>query len=262
MENKQQEFYTFDLVHISKALWKKAWLIILSGISTAIAAFLIAAFLITPTYSSSVMLYVNNTSFSLGNTNFSISSSEITAAQSLVRTYSEILSNRTTLERIIDKTDVPYDYIELKKMIEATPSHDTEIMKVTVTSNDPYEAAKIANGIADILPVRVSEIINGASMEVVDSAIPVLKKVAPSATLFTAVGFFLGVLLSSGIVIVLAIKDDVIHDEYHIQNNYSIPILAKVPDLNDSGINRYSYYRNREENQNSKGTTNHANPRQ
>ena len=242
MENKVNDNYTIDIVHIAKALLQRAWLIILTGFLSAVIGFSISAFLITPTYSSSVMLYVNNSSFTLGNTSFSISSSEITAAQNLVKTYSEILNNRTTLERVIDKTGVAYTYRELSGMIVARPSNDTEIMKVTVTTTNPYESAKIANGIAEILPVRVSEVIDGASMEVVDSAIPVLEKVAPSITKYTAIGLFLGVFFAVAVIAVSAILDDTIHDEDYILQNYDWPILAKVPNLLNAGNKRYGYY--------------------
>ena len=236
------EYYTIDILHIAKTLWQKAWMIILSGILAAIVGFCLSAFAITPTYSSSIMLYVNNSSFSLGNTNFSISSSEITAAQSLVKTYSEILNNRTTLERVIDKTGVSYTYLELSEMIEAAPSNNTEIMKVTVTTRDPYESARIANGIAEILPVRVAEIVDGATMEVVDSAVPILDKVAPSITIYTIVGMMLGILIAVAVIAIMAIADNTIHDEEYVHQTYESPILARIPDLNRSGNKRYGYY--------------------
>jgi capsular polysaccharide biosynthesis protein len=218
------------------------WVIVLAGILTATLGFCYATFMITPTYSSSVMLYVNNTSFSIGSTSVSISSSQITAAQSLVKTYSEILKNRTTLERVIDKTGVSYKYGELYGMIKAEPANETEIMKVTVTTTDPYESAKIANGIAEVLPVRVSEIIDGASMEVVDSAVPNLNKVAPSITKYTALGMIIGFVISIAVLAVLAIMDDTIHDEDYILQNYDCPILAKVPNLLGMGGKHYGYY--------------------
>lgn len=242
MDNKTKEYYTIDVMHILKVLRSRAWLIILCGLMAAVMGFSFAAFFITPTYSSSIMLYVNNSSFSLGNTNFSITASEINAAQSLVKTYREILNNRTTLERVIERTGVPYSYKQLSSMIEASSSNGTEIMKVTVTTTNPYESAKIANGIAEVLPVRVSEIIDGASMEVVDSAIPVFDKVAPNITKFTAVGLIGGVLLAAGVIIVFVLLDDTIHDEEYILQNYEYPILAKVPNLLNSGNKRYGYY--------------------
>ena len=241
-EENLKDYYTIDLLHILKALWQKAWLIGISGLLAAVIGFCIAAFLIVPKYSSAIMLYVNNSSFSLGNTSFRISSSEITAAQSLVKTYGEILNNRTTLERVIEKAEVDYTYRELSKMIMAAPSNDTEIMKVTVTTEDPNEAAKIANCIAEVLPVRISEIIDGASMEVVDSAVPNNQKISPSITKYTAVGLILGVLIAVIAVCIAAMLDNTIHDEEYVLKTYNYPILAKVPNLIYSGSKRYGYY--------------------
>jgi hypothetical protein len=88
----------------------------------------------------------------------------------------------------------------------------------------------------------VSEIIDGATMEVVDSAIPELDKVGPSITNYTAIGLLLGFIISAGFIIVSALMDDTIHNEEFILQHYDIPILAKVPNLLDSGNKRYGYY--------------------
>ena len=220
--NNTQEYYTIDLLHIAKVLWHKIWLIALVGLLAAVLAFGYSSFIIAPTYSSSVMLYVNNSSISLGNTSFNISASDLAASQSLVNTYSEILKNRTTLERVIDETGLPYTYEQLSGKIKAAPANETEIMRVTVTTTDPYEAAQIANAIAEILPIRIAEIIDGASMEVVDYAVPNRGKVAPNVTSYTAVGLLLGVLLSAGVLVVTALLDDAIHDEEYILQNYTL----------------------------------------
>ena len=242
MDNKTNEEYTIDLMQLIKVFWRKAWLIALSGVWAAVIAFLVAAFLIKPTYSSSILLYVNNRSLSLGSASFSISSADISASASLVKTYTEILDNRTTLERVIEETGVPYTAKELSQKIVAGSANGTEIMKVTVTTEDPNEAAKIANKIAEILPERVAEIINGATMKVVDTAIPNHQKVAPSVTKYTALGFIAGVALAMGGLVIFVLLDDTIHDEEFILQNFEYPILAKVPDLLNSGNKRYGYY--------------------
>ena len=241
-ENSTREYYTIDVSHIVKSLWRRVWLIALCGLLAAGIGFSISAFAIAPTYSSYIKLYVNNSSISLGNTNFSISASELTAAQSLVRTYGDILDSRSTLERIIYKSNIDYTWKELSQMITYEPSNNTEIMRVTVICEDPYEASKIANTIAEVLPVRISEIIDGASMEVVDSAIPDIEKVAPSITRYTAVGLVLGVILSIITLVVIALMDDTIHDEEYVLRTYDYPILGKVPNLLNIGNKTYGYY--------------------
>lgn len=237
-----KKYYTIDLLHIFKFIWKKIWIVLLASFLAASVGFGLSAFFIKPTYSSTIMLYVNNSSFSLGNTSFSISSSEITAAQSLVKTYGEILDNRTTLERVIDKAKVDYTAKELSNMIMFGSSNDTEIMYVKVTTNDPYEASEIANCIAEVLPVRISEIIDGATMEVVDSAVPNLQKVGPSITKYTSVGLIIGFLLSIIVLAIIAMMDDRIHNEDYIIETYEYPILAKIPDLINVDAKKYGYY--------------------
>lgn len=240
-KNSNKDYYVIDIMHIVRTVWYRIWIVAIVGIISACISFLTVTFAIVPTYSSSIMLYVNNSSISLKDVGFSISSSDISAAQSLVKTYNVLLKNRTTLEMVIEKTKVSYSWKELYDMIEASSVNDTEVMRVTVTSNDPYEAKKIANGIAEILPQRVTEIVEGTSMEVVDSAVANLSKVAPSITKYTAVGFIMGAFVTIIILVIKAIMDNTIHDEDYVVQNYDYPILAKVPDLIDSGNKKYGY---------------------
>ena len=74
------DYYVIDLLYLAKCVWHRAWLVVLATIAAAAIGFAYSAFIIQPKYSSSILLYVNNSSISVGNTSFSISSSEITAA--------------------------------------------------------------------------------------------------------------------------------------------------------------------------------------
>lgn len=241
-ERNAGDYYVVDLSHIVKVIWRNVWVVAIVSLIVAVIGFSVAAFAIAPTYSSSVMLYVNNSSFSVGDLGFSISSSELTAAQTLAKTYTVLLMNRTTLERIIDETGIDYTWEEVYDMIESSPVNETEVMQVTVTCEDPYEAERIANGIAKILPQRIAEIIEGSSMEVVDSAIVNTEKVAPSITVFTVVGFIIGAILAVAVLIISALMDNTVHDEEYIIKTYDYPILAKVPNLLDGGTKKYGYY--------------------
>ncbi|MBQ4140355.1 MAG: hypothetical protein IJD70_03360 [Clostridia bacterium] len=241
MDKKQnnRDYYSVDLLQIIKSLWKRAWVIAICAILAGILGFSIAAFGITPKYSSSVMLYVNNGTFSVGDI-FSIS--EINGARSLVDTYIVMLDNRTTYNKVIEKAKVSYDFEELQDMVVAESVNGTEVMRITVTTTDPYEAADIANAIAIVLPERIGEIIEGSSMEVVDSGAVNLKKVAPSVTGFTVVGLLVGAIISVLVLIVFDMLDDTIRSEEYILQNYDYPILAKIPDLNGSDSKSYGYY--------------------
>lgn len=250
--NKQEaegkEFYSIDLAHILKCVANKIWLVVIAAILAATLGFVVSAFLITPKYSSSLMLYVNNTNYnSSGNT--TVSSSELSAAQSLVKTYGEILNNRTTLDLVIDQVeadgrdlDDSITYRELSKMIKSSASNDTEVMVVTVTCDDPELAADIANAIYPVLQTRIAEIITGASVKKVQDGYADYDKVSPSIVKYTIVGFVLGALLSVLAVAIAAMLDKTIHDEEYVLQTFGYPILAKIPNLVDHDGSKH-YYR-------------------
>ena len=250
--NKQEaegkEFYSIDLAHILKCVANKIWLVVIAAILAATLGFVVSAFLITPKYSSSLMLYVNNTNYnSSGNT--TVSSSELSAAQSRVKTYGEILNNRTTLDLVIDQVeadgrdlDDSITYRELSKMIKSSASNDTEVMVVTVTCDDPELAADIANAIYPVLQTRIAEIITGASVKKVQDGYADYDKVSPSIVKYTIVGFVLGALLSVLAVAIAAMLDKTIHDEEYVLQTFGYPILAKIPNLVDHDGSKH-YYR-------------------
>ncbi len=235
----KQDYYVIDLKHIMKAIWHRAWIICLVAMLIAAAGFSYARFCITPQYSSEIMLYVNNSSISVGVDNFSIS--DLNAAQSLVKTYMVILNNRTTLEKVIARSGVDCTYEQLSAMLDCSSVNETEIMRVKVTSTDAYEAAKLVNCIAEVLPLRIAEIIKGSSMEVVDAGVVNHNKVSPSIAKYTAVGFILGLLVSVLIIGIRAHLDDTIHDEEYLIETLDYPLLAVVPDLLDERESGYGY---------------------
>lgn len=241
-EKNTKDYYVIDLAHIVKVVWQRIWVVICVSLLTTAVGFSMAAFIIPPSYSSSIMLYVNNSSFSVGDLGFSISSSELTAAQSLAKTYTVLLKNRTTLERLINEIDTDYTWEDIYDMIESGPVNETEVMQVTVTCGNPYEAQKIANGIARVLPQRVAEIVEGATMEVVDSAVAQTEKVSPSITAYTMLGFLLGAVASVLVLVVIALMDNTVHDEEYVIRAYDYPILAKVPNLTALDNKKYSSY--------------------
>ncbi len=236
-----QDTYSIDLTHILRVWLQKLWLIILCAVLLAVAAFSVAKFLIPPEYSSSVMLYVNNSKQE--NSSGNITSSDINASQSLVKTYGVMLNNRSTLEKVIEETDVPYTYKQVSKMISSQSANSTEVMVVTVTCENAEHAAQIANGIANVLPSRISEIMKGASMSIVDSAVVNPDPVGPSVPKYTLLGFALGLIGCMAVLAVIAALDNTIQDDNYIMENYDYPILARVPDLLEEGNARYNYYK-------------------
>lgn len=228
---KTNGYYEIDLLQLLRALWRKAWAIVLTAVIGGGVAFSYAAFLVTPLYEAEAMMYVNNSSFSVGSTSFSISNAELSAAQSLVDTYIIILNSRATLDEVITEAGVDYSYEELKGMLSSESVNGTEVFSITVTSDDPQEAELIANTIVDILPDKIADIVDGSSVRVVDYAVIPSEKASPDITMFAAIGMLLGITISCMVVIILLASDTLIHNEDYLMETYDLPILAVIPDL-------------------------------
>lgn len=230
-----------DLSRLFKALKKNFWLILLAGLIVAGIAFLYVSLFVEPSYSSEVVLYVNSMSVMINDKTY-VSQSEIYAARSLVQTYIEILKNEETLSQIIALTGVEYSPGQLKGMISTVVQNSTEIFSVVVTGHDAEEAQMIANAVAQILPIRVAEIVDGCSMRTVSGAKVNYNKVAPSTAKYTMVGFGIGVVIAILIVLFGALLDRTVHEDDEMFTTLNIPILSKIPDLYGKGDAKYSYY--------------------
>lgn len=234
MDNQQE--YSINLLEIARVLWKNILIIALVAVLVGGLAFGYTAFMVDPQYEATASLYVNNSNFSLGNTNISISSSDLNASSSLVSVYLYILDSRATMEEVIKEAELAYTPEELRKMISSEGISNTGAFEVTVTSTIPAETELIANTIAKILPDRISEIVDGTSVRIVDYAIIPASRSSPNIIKNTAIGILAGGFLSAGWVALRSLMDDrskvMIASADDLHKLYpNIMVLASVPDM-------------------------------
>lgn len=227
---------SIDLLELARALWRNILAIALAAVLAGSAAFAYTAFMISPQYTATASLYVNSSSFRLGSTSYSISASEMTASNSLVSVYLYILDSRTTMEEVIQTAGLSYTPEELGKMVSAKGVKDTAAVEITVTSTNPSEAELIANTIAKILPDRISDIVDGSSVKIVDYAIIPSRRSGPNIVKNTAMGILAGAALAAAVVIVLSLLDDrskvMLKSADDLRAMYpDIMVLAMIPDM-------------------------------
>lgn len=238
------EYITIDVMKIVNGLVKRIWIILIAMAIGGAALFSYATFFVTPLYEASVLMYVNNSQLSVGATAIKLTSSDISAARGLVDTYQVILKARMTLEDVIRIGELDCSYESLKNMIKTETVNETEVFSVTVTCDDPHEAEHIANTIARVLPDKISNIVEGSSVRVVDYAVVPSGKVSPSISKYTIIGMLLGMLASCGVIAVIEIMDDRVRTEdYLLQNFGEVPLLAAIPDMLDTRSKGNYYYK-------------------
>lgn len=225
-----------NLAELLEVLLNRLFILIVVTLLAGAAALGGTYAFITPKYQSSVTLYVNSSSLSVGASKIDLS--ELNTSKSLSQTYAVILKSRTTLQAVIDKLGLRYGYKTLGSMITTGNVDNTEVFRVTVTSSDANEAAMIANGIVDILPNRINSIMEGSSVRIVDTAIVDNTMVSPDYRKNTMIGAMLGFVLTAGIIILRYMLDTTIHsDDYLLTDYANIPLLTVIP-LVDGGVDK------------------------
>ena len=221
----KEDIKLMDLVDMLMRRW---WIMLVSMAIIAVVAFIFTEVFITPTYSSEGALYVNATPEQRDQT---ITQSTINASQSLVSTYAEILNRRTFLESVASDVGDKYSVKKLKSMITISSANDTEIMEITVLSDNPDDSYQIAHSILMRAPDELMRVVEAGSVKLLDDAKRNEIAVSPNLRQNTLIGALIGILLGALIIFLLEFVDTRIKYSEDIITKYDEPILGEIPSL-------------------------------
>lgn len=230
VQKMEEEELTIDLKVIFQALWKKAWLIALVGVVCGVLAFVGTHLFITPQYQSSFTAYVNNRADQADSVS-TVSSGDISAAQSLVKTYSAVITSRTVLEEVSSMINCPYSYDELADMVGTESVDSTQLIRVSVTMPDPEMAQQVAKAISEVAAEYITEIVEGSSMRIVDDPVVPKNIYSPSYSKNALLGVLLGFVLVAAIIVLKEMLDDKVKDSATLTSRYNLPLIGTIPDI-------------------------------
>lgn len=242
MQNNQEQYFEIDLMRLLQALWHKAWIIALTAVVFAAAAFGFTYFMVTPMYQAECMLYINNNKDTSSQSE-NISEADITASQSLVGTYIAILNSRSVLSETLIQAGSDYTEGELSSMISASAVNETEVLRITITCADPQDASDLANAVSEVSANTMMETVSGCNVRIVDYATVPSAPSSPNIMRNTALGFLLGVILSAAVIILLDLTNRVIRSEKDLNTLFDeIPVLGVIPELSAKTAGSYGKY--------------------
>lgn len=231
------EYKEINLNGLLACIFKKLWIVAVTVFVFGAAAFIITKFVITPQYSATIRLFANNKTEETD----LLTSSDVSASKSLVSTYITIIKSNSVVEAIAEQSGLEYSAEQIKNMISAQAVNGTEVFDVSVTCAVPKDCAVIANEIAELAPGKVSSIINGSSVKIIDRAKVPTQPISPNLPKKVAMACFLGFIISCAAVSAAYIFDTTINNENDIKEFCSLPVLGILPDLNEAGKG-YQYY--------------------
>ena len=196
----QTDEVEIELGKIFRALARQWMALALSAFLGAGGAVWVTSCLLPPRYESGVMFYVCSESGEV------LSSEDLSTARKLVESCMVLLNTRETQQGILDHTGMEYSCDDLEERITAEAMGDTELFQVTVSGENPVEAERIADAIGEILPGRISALIDGFSVKVADAAILPGKATEPNGLRSALTGAGLGLVLTVTVVTVRTLQ--------------------------------------------------------
>ena len=227
---QKNENTEIDLIELAKALWKRAGWILLAGVICGALAFAATHLLITPQYQSSFTAYVNNRS-GQDNGNNTVTSADLSASQSLVKTYSAIITSRSVLESAATQAGVGSNYKQLSQMVSTQSVDDTELICVSVTMPDAQQAVALAGAISEVAGEYITKIVEGSSMQIVDQPVIPTTICSPNYTKNLTLGVMLGIVLACGVIVLRELLDDRVKDSGTLETRFGIPVIGSIPNM-------------------------------
>lgn len=224
-----------DLLDLFFAFWKKRVWLILAVIIGACAGYAYTKYAVTPKYTSSVTLIlaksaeekINTTEIDA--TTGTITQSDIALNQKLISTYGEILSSKRVANIVIKNLGLNMTYEQIKKGINVSSVKDTDVIKLSITTEDPSISAQIADEMTDVFKDEVDRIYNIKNISIIDSAEVDRRPVNVSYTKNMVI-FALAFLVLAAVVIFLVYYfDNTIKSEENIQKLTGLPVLCTIP---------------------------------
>jgi succinoglycan biosynthesis transport protein ExoP len=207
------------------AILRRWWWLLLLGIALGGGASYAISRAMTPIYRATTTLLVNQTQ-----TPGVIAYNDILTSERLTKTYGELVTKRPVLEEVISLFGQPKDVETLRDMVSVSVIRDTQLLRLSVESDDPALAATLANGTAQafIAENDITDLSRPGSVSVVEQATMPTSPVKPQVAFNLALGLLASLLVTVGLVLLMEYLDDTVKSEQDVERVAGLTTLGMV----------------------------------
>lgn len=213
-------------------LKRRLILIIIITLTTTLSAGILSHFLTKPQYKADISVVIGKTQSAINNSNSMYY--DIMLYQTMVLTYSQLTKSRIVLDNVIKELSLKTPNLqsmkasELLSMITVTSDKDTRFLTISVTANDPKEAVNIANQFAKSLKVVGKQINKVDIVMIIDKAELPITDDSPKASRNIAMGVFIGIVFSIGLVFLLEYLDNTIKTKEDVETVTGLHVIGTI----------------------------------
>jgi capsular polysaccharide biosynthesis protein len=135
------------------------------------------------------------------------------------------------INKVIETTGLEYTPGQIRRMFSGSSVNNTEVMKITIKSEDPVDAMIIANAFIDVAPEEILRVIKAGAVEILDRAVVPSSPSSPNMVKNVAVGVVLGLIVAIAFVILYELFNTKVRTEENLLRVVKAPIIGYIPDL-------------------------------
>lgn len=218
-----------DLVEMMYRLLARWKLIIGLALLLAIAMGVYTTYYVVPMYQATSTIYV------LSRKDSAINMSDLQIGTALTSDYIKVFQMWEVHEEVISNLNLPYTYSQMRGRLSVVNDSNTRMLDITFKSPDPKEAAAVANEYAKVVSQYIADTMFTDKPSIMSVALEPANPVSPNRTRNIMLGFILGAVIASAIVIVQMLMDDKYKTAEDIRKYTGLVTLAVVPMEKEDG---------------------------
>ncbi|MGY0401643.1 YveK family protein [Carnobacterium jeotgali] len=221
-----------SLSELLKTLKKRSLLIVSLGLICLIVAAGFTFFIATPQYNATTQILVNRTTESVEGMQLN----DITSNVQMINTYKDIIKGPVILDEVSQKLGTNLTTSQLSGKIEIATEENSQVFSLTVTDENPYEATKMANFVANTFQNEIGNIMNVDNVTIISEASPNTNQVSPNNLLNLVIGLLIGLVLGVGSAFLLEFMDKSVRDEQFITETLGWSLLGSVSEMSNDEL--------------------------
>ncbi len=219
---------TIELRDLYYMVMRRIWMIVAVTILSLVVSGVVSVYFITPEYETFTTLMLGKPADYDENSQYSYQ--DVLTNQKLIGTYAEIAKSKVVMKEVIDRLELDLSTDQLRQMMNVTLLNNTEVIKISVTSINPTQAAQIADELALVFMNNVSRIMQINNVQIIDRAALPVNPVSPRVTLNIAIAGVLGLMASVFIALLMEMMDQTIKVPEDIERILDLPVIGMIPE--------------------------------
>ena len=264
MEQEQKQTdNTIDLTRLFQLCRKHIWALILWSVGLALVGWGIANFVISPKYTSSAQILVNQKN---GRNDPNAAYAAQQANMQLVTTYKDIITSHVILQDASDRLANPVKVVkkakpakykttddgrkvlvrkaqpavierdgkaysvsasQLASSISVTTQQQSQVFSVSAKADTPEKAKAEANAVARSFRDQIPNIMNINNVTIVAPATNGVQS-SPNVKMFTLAGFVIGLVLTFAVIMIREMTNTTVRDDSYLSQELGLTNLGHV----------------------------------